>query len=432
MKILHLVSQDTGGAGRAALRLHNALLESSNNKDEIIESIVFVQNKNTDTKNVMRISKTKTQKILEKIRPALCQIPLLFYPKRKKDIFSIDWVHNNQLIKTINSLKPDIVHLHWINNGFLNIKDLKKIKAPLLWSLHDANPYTGGCHVIEPSCKKEKFHCQKCPLLKSNFKFDMSFFTFRQKKKTYAKLDLTINGLSRWIANCARESALLKDKKIVNIPNPINTDLYSPLDKNIARKLLKINHQKKIIAFGAINATTLDRKGYPEFKKALRFLKNKSNIEILIFGASGNENGEIEYIEGIQTYYLGHLHDDISLQLVYNAADILVMPSLSENLSNTIVESLSCATPVVAFDIGGNSDIIEHKINGYLATPFDPMKLAKGIEWILSLDELNYQNLCTNGRKKIQDTFEQHLIIQNYIYLYKEIHDSHKITFQDS
>ncbi|PAF43790.1 glycosyltransferase [Helicobacter sp. 11S03491-1] len=422
MKILHLVSQDFGGAGRAALRLHLALLDQANaHPNESIESLMLVQEKSTDYKSVLRLAKTTSQKIMQKARPALCRIPLIFYPKRHQDIFSTDFIPNPHLIKTINHLQPDIVHLHWINNGFLNIKDLKKIKAPLLWSLHDSNAYTGGCHVVYPHCNQAQTHCQKCPFLKSHFKFDLSFWIFAKKAKTYSKLNLTINGLSRWITQCAKESALLKDKKIINLPNPIDTNIYCPIPKDSARDILKLHQSQKIIAFGALSATSLARKGYFELKEALKFLKNKDRLKLVIFGASGDENGETPDVSGIQTHYLGHLQDDISLRLVYSAADVMVTPSLCESFGQTASESLSCGTPVVCFDTSGLKDIIDHQKTGYLAKAFDPLDLARGIEWVLGLDPQAYQSLSQEGRKKVLTTFNAQKIAKQYIQNYKEI-----------
>ena len=117
--------------------------------------------------------------------------------------------------------------------------------------------------------------------------------------------------------------------------------------------------------------------------------------------------------------YLGQLNDNISIKLVYNSANVSVVPSLSENLSNTIMESLSCATPVVAFDVGGNSDMCVHKVNGYLAKPFDCNDFADGIEWIL--DSLNYDELCLNARNKVLNEYDSKIITKEYIKLYSKI-----------
>ncbi|PAF46694.1 hypothetical protein BKH46_06935 [Helicobacter sp. 12S02634-8] len=431
MKILHLVTQDSGGAGRAALRLHLALQKladtdkharTENTKPtEPIESLMLVQNKSSDLTSIIRVAKTKTQKLFEKLRPALCALPLSLYPKRHQDIFSVDFIHNRHLIKTINAHKPDIVHLHWINGGFLSVKDLCKIQAPLIWSLHDANPYTGGCHYVAPSCIGVENQCGKCPLLNSNFPFDLSYWNFAMKQKAYKKLNLTINGLSSWIAQCAKESALFKDKHIINLPNPIDTTLYAPLDKHTARTLLRLDNPKKIIAFGAIQATSIKRKGYTELKEALKLLKNKQSLKLLVFGSSGNEMGVCENIEGIETHYLGHLYDDLSLKLVYNAADVVVIPSLAESFGQVASESLACSTPVVCFNIGGLKDIVEHKKTGYLATPFDPCELAQGIEWILDLSPQDYQALAQNSRQKVLTSFEAKKVSLQYLESYKEI-----------
>ena len=406
MKILHLISQDSGGAGRAALRLHKALLE------ENIESLMLVQNKSTDLDSVLRLAQTKPQKIMEKLRPALNTIPLMLYPKRHKDIFSPNALSNKTLIKKINEINPDILHIHWINNGFLNIKDLKKIKIPMIWSLHDANAYTGGCHYVATACVGVKNHCMRCPLLKSNSKYDLSFWTFKAKKNTYKKINLTINGLSRWITNCAKDSALLKDKTIINLPNPIDTNIFKPINKQIAREILGLNTQKKIITFGAIDATNTDRKGYNELINALKKL-DKKNIRLIIFGASHGKNNE-ENIEGIETIYLGHLHDDLTLRIVYSLSDVIVVPSKVESFGQVALESLSCGTPVVAFDTSGLRDIIDHKKSGYLAKCYDVDDLANGIKWVID------NNLDDNPRLKAM-TFDSKIVSKKYIAQYQNI-----------
>ena len=403
MKILHLISQDSGGAGRAALRLHKALLA------ENIESLMLVQNKSTDLSSVLRLAQTKKEKLIEKLRPALSTLPLMFYPKRHKDIFSPNALSNKTLIKKINEIKPDILHIHWINNGFLNIKDLKQIKIPMIWSLHDANAYTGGCHYVAAACIGVKNHCMRCPLLNSHFKYDISFWTFRAKKETYPKLNLTINGLSKWIANCAKDSALLKDKTIINLPNPIDTNIFKPINKQIAREILGLNTNKKIITFGAINALNTDRKGYNELISALKKL-DKNNIKLIIFGASEGKN----HIEGIEAIYLGHLYDDLSLRIVYSLSDVVVVSSKVESFGQVALESLSCGTPVVAFDTSGLKDIIDHKINGYLAKCYDVDDLACGIKWVMEND------LNTNPRLKAMN-FDSKIVAKKYIAQYQNM-----------
>ena len=239
--------------------------------------------------------------------------------------------------------------------------------------------------------------------------------------RTYKKLtNLTINGLSRWIAQCAKDSALFKDKPIINLPNPINTQTYAPIEKHIARTLLHLTQPKKLIAFGAIGGTSIDRKGFKELTIALQCLDDslKAKCEIIIFG------GYTEPLDTITTHNLGFIHDDNTLSLAYNACDVFVTPSLAENLSNAIMESLSCGTPVVGFDIGGNADMITHKYNGYLATQGDSLDLASGIEWVLNLDSSAYTTLSLHARQSAIENFSSKKVAMQYIQAYKKIYKS--------
>ena len=165
-----------------------------------------------------------------------------------------------------------------------------------------------------------------------------------------------------------------------------------------------------------MGATSDPRKGFKELKEALSKLKNPENIELLVFGsAKPHKPSDL----GLVTHYLGSLSDDISLVTLYNSADLMVVPSLQENLSNAIMESLACGTPVVGFNIGGNSDMIDHKKNGYLAYPQDSNDLLKGIEWVLNNKE--YDQLSLNSRSKVLVEFDSKIVSKNYIDLYKDI-----------
>ena len=411
MKILILNTSDSGGgAARAAYRLHKSLLTHG------VDSIMLVKNKYSNDQLIYSLSNTKSQKVLSKIIPVIDRLPIRSYKNKTQTLFSPSRVGERNLIKRINEINPDIVHLHWVNAGFLKIEDLKKIKAPIVWSLHDMWAFTGGCHYDE-MCNAYKKNCGKCKVLGSVKENDLSRKLIKYKIKNYKQIkNITIVGLSNWIYKCAKSSNLLKNMKHVNLPNPIDIALFKPFDKEKARELWNLPKDKQLILFGAMGATTDPRKGYIELKEAIKKLKSNKNIEFVIFGSNKPKNAP-DF--GFITHYLGNLTDDISLVTLYSAVDVMVVPSIQENLSNAIMESLACATPVVGFAIGGNSDMISHHKTGYLVKPYDTNDLANGIEWVLN--NKDYNTLCTNARAKVLNEFDSNIVAKKYITLYNKI-----------
>ncbi len=412
MKILMINTFDIiGGAARAAYRLHKSLLNQG------VNSLMLVQNKKSDDYTVISLANNKFRKAINLLRPFVDQIPVKFYKNRIPILFSPAWVGSNNIIDKIDEINSDIVHLHWICGGMFKIEDLIKIKKPIVWTLHDNWAFTGGCH-IKWNCDKYKDMCGACPVLSSDKENDLSRWVWKRKYKTFKKLNnITIVGPSRWITNLSKESSLLKDKKHVNIPNPLDTDIFKPFNKDKAKELWNLPKDKRLILFGAINATNDINKGFHILKDALNMLKI-DNVEFVVFGSSKPQNPPNFKFK---THYVGHLEDDISLVTLYSAVDIMVIPSIQENLPNTIMESLACGTPVVAFDVGGNGDMIEHKINGYLAKPYESKDLAEGIEWVLNLPMQDYNKLCENARRKVLKEFDSKIVAKKYIDLYQEV-----------
>ncbi len=409
MRVLIVNTFDiSGGAARATYRLHRALL------DEGIDSIMLVQDKYSDDYTVIG-PKSKIEKAIAKSRPILDQLPVMKYKNRTKTLFSPAWLPFSKVVDKINEINPDIVHLHWICGGFLRIEDIEKIKAPIVWSLHDNWAFTGGCH-IKWDCEKYKEACGACPNLGSNKENDLSRKIWKRKKRVFDKKKMTIIGLSKWVHQCAKESSLLKSHLHYNLPNLIDTNIFKPFDREKARELWNLPKDKKLILFGAISATNDINKGFKELSEALQKLDKNLDIEFVVFGRSQSQNAP-DF--GFKTRYLGYLNDDISLVTLYSAVDVMVVPSLQENLSNVIMESLACGTPVVAFDVGGNGDMIDHKINGYLAKPFDTTDLKNGIEWVLKCP--NYNELRKKAREKVLKEFDSKIVVRKYIELYKQI-----------
>jgi len=411
LKILIVSYSDiNGGAARAAYRLHQSLLRQG------VDSKMLVQDKRGDDCTVIGPD-SNFLKLLAKIRPVVDSIPVNFYKNRTQTLFSPSWLGFNKIAKKINDLEPDIVHLHWICGGMIKLEELSKIRAPLVWSLHDMWPFTGGPHYDEGYSFYNN-ESGRCKILGSNKTNDLSKKVFIRKKTTYKKIaNLYIVGLSSWINNCSKASTLLKNRKHINLPNPIDVNIFKPLEKIMARSMYNLPINKKLILFGAMNPTSDPRKGFDKLVKSLEGLDEK-NVELIVFGG-GRPKGKNQFPTKLKVNYIGRLYDDVSLTVLYNSADVMVVPSLQENLSNAIMEGLSCGVPVVAFDIGGNKDMVTHMKNGYLATPFDTQDLKNGINFILN--HKNYNSISNNARNKVVRDFDSNIVSTRYIELYKSI-----------
>ena len=410
MKILLVNFSDLdGGAAKATYRLHRALL------NEGISSQMLVQIKSSDDHTVLA-PESNLNKLITKIQGFINPLPLRKY--KPIGPFSTLFSPSLYVVDRINKINPDVVHLHWINAGMLQIEDLEKINAPIVWTLHDNWAFTGGCHIML-ECEKYKHNCGACPQLQSTKEHDISRKIWNRKKKAFSNLHkLTIVGVSNWITNCSKVSTLLKDKKHICLPNLINTTVFKPFNKEQSRLLWNLPKDKKLVLFGATKALSDKNKGFKELSEALENLKDL-NIELVVFGGSALKESKNFMFK---THYIGSLHDEVSLVTLYSAVDVMVVPSRQESFGQTASEAMSCATPVVAFGHTGLLDIIDHKNNGYLAEPFESSDLLNGIEWVLNSD--NYEELCKNARNKVLAKFDSQVISSKFIELYDEIINS--------
>jgi glycosyltransferase involved in cell wall biosynthesis len=410
MKTLHLSTSDIdNGGARAAYRLHKGL--------QLIgcDSQMLVRAKFSSDRTVYA-----EKSFLTKLGPPSSGIPLQLYPKysSSSEMFSVQWFPD-VLASRVAQIDPDIVHLHWICNGFLQIETLAKLKKPLLWTLHDMWPFTGGCHYVQ-KCDKYKDSCGACPQLQSHRDWDLSRWVWKRKLQSIRKANLTVVATSTWMADCAHASSLFKDLPIEVIPLGLDTEKYKPVNRQFARELLNLPQEKQLILFGAIGATSNQRKGFHLLISALQILSRdgwKDRLEIAIFGS---ENPETPLDVGFKCHYLGHVHDDLLLASIYSCADAMIVPSTQEAFGQTAIESMSCGTPVIAFNSTGLSDIVNHQQNGYLATPFEIVDLAEGIAWVLSNNERR-QKLCSNAREKCLEAFSSNVQAYKQLSLYKKI-----------
>ncbi|HEY9852608.1 MAG TPA: glycosyltransferase family 4 protein [Leptolyngbyaceae cyanobacterium] len=409
MKILHLSTSDIeGGAARAAYRLHRGLQNVGETSQMLVRA-----------KSSVDRTAIAEKSILTKLGPLSSGLPLKFYPNRDRTMFSSQWFPD-AIAPKVKQINPDIINLHWICNGFLQIETLTKLKKPLIWTLHDMWTFTGGCHY-GGECDRYTNSCGACPQLKSNQNQDLSHWIWQRKNRAWKNLNLTIVSPSNWLAECAKSSSLFQNLRVEVIPHGLDLEKYKTVEKQIARKILNLPPNKQLILFGASPGTTSDRrKGFYLLQPALQNLLQsgwQNRIELVIFGDSQPEN-PIEL--GFKTHYLGQFHDDISLALVYSAVDVMVVPSIQEAFGQTASESLACATPVVAFAATGLKDIVEHQQDGYLAKPFEIEDLSRGIVWVLE-DRERHQKLCSSAREKAEREFSLELQARRYLSIFREL-----------
>lgn len=406
IKVLHVVAGDLNeGAARGAYWLHQGLLKYE------VESRMIVQYDDSKDPAVKQIYDNKFHNLLVLSRIVLDRLPVILYHKREKSIFSTG-ISGFDIRKLSDYQWADIIHLHWINNGMINVKLLNKIDKPIVWTMRDMWPMTGGCHY-SMACRGYEYRCGNCMVLKSDNKHDLSRYVLKRKEKYYPE-NLHFVAISSWLRGCAEKSHLLKYFYIDLIPNGVDTKEFFPIDKKTARKILGIPMGKKIVLVGAANIND-KYKGFDKFRNSISH--SKEEYFFLFFGKLNDED-----LNGLNIDYksLGFLKDNISLRLAYSAADVFVAPSIQEAFGKTIIESMACSTPVVAFDATGPRDIIDHKNTGYLAEPFEPEDLARGIDWVLEDAERCHQ-LSYQSKTKVENEFSVSVVAQKYIQLYKKI-----------
>ena len=404
VKVLHLVAGDPdNGAARGAYSLHRGLLANAVHSRMLLDSGADVPDETVTT-----TGKGEVGRVSRFARLVMDRVPTLLYPKRRRAIFSTGF-SGYDFTKTAAYADATILHLHWINEGFVSIRRLRNVNKPIVWTFRDMWPMTGGCHYAM-DCRNYLTRCGKCPQLNSAAENDLSRFVFALKEKNFPK-SIKIVGISRWIAECAKESALFRNFEIHTISNSIDTSAFSPVPKDIARSKLGLKSDKKIVLIGA-NIVTEFYKGFPKFLDALQYL-NVEKYHLCFFGKM--DPNALPPLKFSSTQF-GTLHDTGSLSLAYSAADVLVAPSLMEAFGKTLAEAMACETPVVCFDATGPRDIVDHLVNGYRSRPFEAEDLARGIAWVCG--HPNYAALARSARAKAVECFDNQVVARQYRELY--------------
>lgn len=414
MKILIISTSDIiGGAAIAAKRMTKALRDSGQDAKMLVNiksgNEIFVQEY---AQSSFKKKLTTFIKLFEKI---------LFIPKEisKQERYSFSTaLFGENLLQHPLVKEADILHLHWVNHGFLSYKhlgELIKTGKPIFITMHDMWYMTGGCHHAR-ECTNYQNQCGNCVFIKGNSENDLSRIGYLKKKSIYTN-DITFIPVSKWLENLTRESSLLQNNRIVNIPNPLDIKIFHQKDKIESQKRFNLKPNKTYILYAAAKVDNI-RKGYEYLSKALGELFHsdlsiKKNIEIVVMGRVKDQS-LINF--HFPTHFIGNLTSEEEVIACYNAVDLFIAPSLEENLPNTIIESMACGTPAVAFGIGGVPEIIDHKVNGYVAEYKNASDLIEGVKWILS--EQNLSEKCIN---KVSDHFSEEVVAKQIIDLYQDI-----------
>lgn len=416
--VLICTSEKKGGAAVACDRLMKALQKA----DMEVKRIVL--DKSTQNPDVLSVNGSFRLKIWNKFR-FLWERFVIWKDNgfSRKTLFQVSIANTGTDVSRLPEVKvADIIHLHWINQGMLslnNIRQLLGLGKPIVWTLHDMWAFTGICHY-SGDCDRFQERCGCCPLLgtKAGNK-DLSFRILQKKLKLdYGRIGFVT--CSSWLQRIASESLLLKNQNVSSIPNPIDVSLFKPLEKQISREKFSLKTGKKLILFGAVKLTD-ERKGYRYFCEAVKLLQQsypelKEQVELVFLG---DIKGEMSEVEGYKSNFAGYLSDTNAIVQLYNAVDVFVIPSLEDNLPNTVMESMACGTPVVGFDVGGIPEMIVHKQTGYVAEYKNSMDLMRGIFWVLF--EAGEKNLREHSVKRVRNLYGETVVAKQYISIYSEL-----------
>ena len=415
MRILIVnTSERTGGAAVAA----NRLMEALNNNG--VKAKMLVRDKETTNLTVCALPQT-WQVRWNFLWERLCI--WLHLRLKREHLFEIDIANCGTDITSLPEFKEaDIIHLHWINQGMLSLKVIHKILQsgkPVVWTMHDIWPATAICHLTM-DCRRFETQCQNCRLLPGGGSAnDLSARIWKRKQQMLEGKRVTIVTCSEWLGSEAKKSALLSQQYITTIPNPIDTHRYHPSDKKKARQALGLPLDGHIILFASQRVTN-PNKGMQYLIEACKLMASeypdcRDNTSVAILGGHAEE---IEHLLPFPTHALGYVNDEQRIVSVYNAADVFVLPSLSENLPNTIMEAMACGVPSVGFHVGGIPEMIDHLSNGYVANYRDAADLAKGIYYVLC--EARQEDMRHNCLQKVAHSYSQQSVAMRYIEVYEQ------------
>lgn len=425
MRISILNSLFVGGASNSARRLHEGLrligADSTFFNFNHEDASAGIKKCRTERRTTTQRLKLRVERLLCKMTGGLYSRVSTFRLKPENELFSNCVSGSSERMDYEELLDCDVLNLHWISLKIdfpPLIEDVCR-KRPLVWTLHDMRPFTGGCHY-DDSCGKYRSRCGNCPQLVSPGKNDASRWNFRRQEnalRQVPKENLRIVAPSKWLTDSAKNSELLGTFECSHIPYGVCTDTFRPVDNKIARELLGLKPDRFVLLFVASSMQNY-RKGFDLLVDAVRKLKDREdNLLLLSVGSGGVPKicGEVPHI------HLGAIESDLLLAQIYSAADVFVIPSRQDNLPNTVLESIACGTPVVGFRVGGVPDVVREGETGWLASEVNANALYHSLRQSiqdLKNSKVSFVNSC---RKVALQEFGIRVQAHKYIEVYKDL-----------
>jgi len=418
VRILQINTYDIlGGAARAAYRLHRGLRSIG------ADSTYFVRERKTRDDSVRKFIPDPSPAAVA--HRAKCKSDLeaaydRYIETRSDQIeqFSQERVDGDENF-FIQRPRADIINLHWVS-GFVDYPLFftpQRTDVPVVWTLHDMNPFTGGCH-FDQGCGKFQGQCGACPLLGSTDEEDLTAKIFSAKAEIFAKWPadkLHIVAPSRWLRDVARSSVLFRRFDATCIPNSIETDVFKPMDKRSARAALNLPQDARIVLFMS-HQVGLARKGFRELVQALSLIPDTKNLLLLGVGDKNDLGLEAPFRIAMVNY----IGNDATVAALYSAADVTAVPSRQDNLPNTMLESMSCGTPVVGFDVGGIPDIVIEGETGFLAPAGNTLGLSAA--FIAAFAQPERLKYCgKQARQLVELNYAPSVQAKAYFALYRRI-----------
>jgi glycosyltransferase involved in cell wall biosynthesis len=408
MTIGHLTSELSGGAGVAAQRLHEALQRQN------VESRLYYETGTPFVGNCEPVFQINS--FFWRNAAALAQAWRNRRNAPGRLFTSPRWVRRTRL-EDIGP-RPDVVNLHWIARWIDQPSFFASLPPdlPVVWSLHDMNPFTGGCHHAG-DCERFTNHCRHCPQLKYPGPRDDAFRFFEIKNGCYAGKNLHVISSSEWMSAQARRSALLRHARSFHtIPLGLDTQSFKPIDKTCARQALALDSERFVVGFACADLSSHD-KGGALLVDALHALSNKAKITLLVFGAGKlpDSGGRYQLIE------LGSINSPRLQSLFYSACDVFAAPSRIESFGLTALEAMACGTPVVAFQTGGLMDTVADGETGLLEKNVGSVVgLRDQLDWMLQ-HPTERGNMGLAARQRVEEHFASTLMARRYVELYNRL-----------